>query len=150
MYVRKKTKYMANQALSIMKLRTLIRFKQEGRTHRFIGKSLGLSRTTVVKYVQFLEYSGLDWQELSSLDDHSLLTLCRSGYTDKADDRFGHVMPVIAALRKGIEASACYAPDAAGRIPASVSGGLRQNPILPVPARASGNVSKSVSGQGLH
>jgi len=79
---------MANKALSIMKLRTLIRFKQEGRKHQFIGQTLGLSRTTVVKYVQYLEGSGLDWAALSSLDDHSLLTLCRSGHTDKADDRW--------------------------------------------------------------
>jgi len=79
---------MANQALSIMKLRTLIRFKAEGRTHKFIGKTLSLSRTTVVKYIQFLEGSGLDWAALSSLDDQGLLTLCRSGHTDKADDRW--------------------------------------------------------------
>ncbi|MBK6949081.1 MAG: HTH domain-containing protein [Haliscomenobacter sp.] len=78
---------MANQALSIMKLRTLIRYKQEGRKHQFIGQSLGLSRTTVVKYVQYLEGSGLDWGALAKLDDHSLLTLCRSGHADKADDR---------------------------------------------------------------
>lgn len=88
MYVRKKTNYMANQALSIMKLRTLIRFKQEGRKHQFISQALRLSRTTVVKYVQFLEGSGLDWAALSCLDDHSLLTLCRSGHSDKADDRW--------------------------------------------------------------
>jgi transposase len=79
---------MANQALSNMKLRTLIRFKQEGRTHQFIGKTLGLSRTTVVKYVQFLELSGLDWTALSALDDQALLMLCRSGHTDKPDDRW--------------------------------------------------------------
>lgn len=79
---------MANQALSIMKLRTLIRFKQEGRKHQFISRSLGLSRTTVIKYVQLLEDSGLDWAALAKLDDHSLLTLCRSGHVDKADDRW--------------------------------------------------------------
>lgn len=79
---------MANQGVSIMKLRTLIRFKQEGRPHQFIGKTLGLSRTTVIKYVQFLESSGLDWAALSSLDDASLLMLCRSGHCDKPDDRW--------------------------------------------------------------
>ena len=87
---------MANQALSIMKLRTLIRFKEEGRTHKFIGRTLGLSRTTVIKYIQFLEGSGLDWAALSSLDDQGLLTLCRSGHTDQADDRWtalSHLLP---------------------------------------------------------
>lgn len=83
-----KTNYMANQALSSMKLRTLIRFKQEGRTHQFIGKTLGLSRTTVIKYTQFLEHSGLDWTALFSLDDQALLMLCRSGHTEKPDDRW--------------------------------------------------------------
>jgi transposase len=87
---------MANQALSMMKLRTLIRYKQEGRTHRFIGRSLGLSRTTVIKYTQFLEHSGLDWATLSSLDDQGLLMLCRSGQVDSPDDRWAtlsHLLP---------------------------------------------------------
>lgn len=79
---------MANQPVSIMKLRTFIRFKQEGRTHQFISKTLGLSRTTVIKYAQFLEDSGLDWATLSGMDDESLLTLCRSGHCDKPDDRW--------------------------------------------------------------
>lgn len=87
---------MANQALSNMKLRTLIRFKQEGRTHRFIARSLGLSRTTVIKYTQFLEHSGLGWAELFSLDDQGLLMLCQSGHTDKPGDRWAalsHLLP---------------------------------------------------------
>lgn len=79
---------MANQPINSMKLRTLIRFKQEGRTHQFIGKTLGLSRTTVIKYTQFLENSGLDWAALFALDDQALLTLCRSGHCDKPDDRW--------------------------------------------------------------
>lgn len=80
---------MANQALSLMKLRTLIQFKQEGRKHRFISQSLGLSRTTVVKYVQLAESSGMDWASLSALDDTQLVLLFRSGHVDKADDRWG-------------------------------------------------------------
>jgi len=79
---------MANQPISSMKLRTLIRFKQEGRTHKFIGATLGLSRTTVIKYSQFLEDSGLDWAALLALDDQALLTLCRSGHCDQPDDRW--------------------------------------------------------------
>lgn len=79
---------MANQPLSMMKLKALIHYKEEGRTNRFIGKSLGLSRTTVVKYVQFLESSGLSWAALLVLDESSLLTLCRSGHCDKPDDRW--------------------------------------------------------------
>ena len=79
---------MANQPISIMKLRTLIRYKQEKRTHKFIGEALGLSRTTVIKYSQFLEGSGLDWPALLALDDQVLLTLCRSGHRDQPDDRW--------------------------------------------------------------
>jgi hypothetical protein len=60
---------MANQPMSMMKLKALIHYKEEGRTNRFIGKSLGLSRTTVVKYVQFLESSGLSWAALLVLDE---------------------------------------------------------------------------------
>lgn len=71
-----------------MKLRTLISYKQEGRSHQFIGKALKLSRTTVVKYLQNLASSGLDWAALLALSDESLLLLCRSGYYDKPDDRW--------------------------------------------------------------
>jgi transposase len=94
---------MANQALSIMKLRTLIRYKQEGRKHQFIGRSLGLSRTTVVKYVQYLEGSGLDWGALAKLDDHSLLTLCRSGHADKADDRWATLCQLLPHYEKELK-----------------------------------------------
>ena len=79
---------MANKPISTMKLRTLIRYKQEGRSHRFMGKSLNLSRTTVVKYLQNLASSGLDWAALLALSDESLLVLCRSGHCDKPDDRW--------------------------------------------------------------
>ena len=74
--------------MSMMKLKALIRYKQEDRTNRFISKTLGLSRTTVVKYAQFLESSGLSWAALLLLDDPSLLTLCRSGHCDRPDDRW--------------------------------------------------------------
>lgn len=79
---------MANRAISIMELMTLIRLKEEGRSNEFIARALCLSRTTVIKYLQLLTNSGLDWTALSLLDEAALLTLCRSGHCEQPDDRW--------------------------------------------------------------
>ncbi len=79
---------MANRPLSIMELMTLIRYKKEGRSNEFIAETLGISRTTVIKYIQLLANSGLDWTALSSLDEGALLMFCRSGHCDRPDDRW--------------------------------------------------------------
>jgi len=98
---------MTNKPISIMKLRTLISYKQEGRSHQFIGKVLKLSRTTVVKYLQNLASSSLNWVALLALSDESLLLLCRSGHCDKPDDQwsgFNKLLPGYAQALQGLVA----------------------------------------------
>ncbi|WP_224996928.1 IS21 family transposase [Cesiribacter sp. SM1] len=63
---------MANKRLDMTTLRQLIRLKSEGRSHRYISSSLGISRTTVVEYVKQLSFSGLSWPALLQLNDEGL------------------------------------------------------------------------------
>jgi transposase len=79
---------MANQPIRSMELKTLIRLKVDGRSNKFISRSLGVSRTSVIKYVQLLEGSGLGWPALAMLDEAALLTLCNSGFCAQPDDRY--------------------------------------------------------------
>lgn len=87
---------MANQPIGSMELKTLIRLKADGRSNKFISRSLGVSRTSVVKYVQLLEGSGLDWPALTALDEAALLTLCRSGFCAQPDDRYATLSGLLA------------------------------------------------------
>jgi DNA-binding NarL/FixJ family response regulator len=50
---------MANKALDMTTLRQIIRLKQEGKSHKYIARSLSISRTTVVEYVKELYAYGL-------------------------------------------------------------------------------------------
>ena len=63
---------MANKRLDMTTLRQLIRLKSEGRSHRYISSSLGISRTTVVEYVKQLSAAGLPWPALLQLNDEGL------------------------------------------------------------------------------
>ncbi len=68
---------MANKALDMTTLRQIIRLKQEGKSHKYIARSLSISRTTVVEYVKELSAYGLSWKHLQTLDDQMLEELRR-------------------------------------------------------------------------
>jgi transposase len=68
---------MANKALDMTTLRQIIRLKQEGKSHKYIARSLSISRTTVVEYVKELYAYGLSWKHLQTLDDQMLEELRR-------------------------------------------------------------------------
>ena len=79
---------MANQSISVMKLREVIRLKQSGLSHLAIGKALALSRTTVIKYLRVIQGSGLGLEALQALSDEELRVLIHSGHRDEADERW--------------------------------------------------------------
>lgn len=63
---------MANQILSMNKLREILRYHIEGRSRREISNRTGLSRNTVEKYLLVFETHPLTSEELLSLSDSEL------------------------------------------------------------------------------
>lgn len=65
---------MSNQRINMNKLRQIIRLKDAGTSHKALARRLGLSRTTIVRYVQRLQASGLSYPQLLTLSDAELDT----------------------------------------------------------------------------
>lgn len=66
---------MAQSLLEIMELREIIKLRLLKFSNRRISQELGIHRNTVNKYVQLLQVSGFDDQELLELEDSSLRDL---------------------------------------------------------------------------
>jgi predicted transcriptional regulator len=71
---------MAQSLLEIMELREIIKLRLLKFRNRRISQELGIHRNIVNKYVQLLQVSGFDDQELLELDDSSLRDLFPSYY----------------------------------------------------------------------
>ena len=72
---------MANNPLDVVMIKEIIRLKQSGLSNRKIAVHLGVSRTTVIKYLKQIEYSCFDTEELQELSEESLYDLFRSEST---------------------------------------------------------------------
>ena len=72
---------MANKRLDMTTIRQLIRLKREGKSHKYIARSLSISRTTVVEYVKQLSSSGISWKVLQEMNDESLDVLLQSSFS---------------------------------------------------------------------
>lgn len=66
---------MANKIIRMSTLRQILTLKNQGRSNKSISEVVGLSRTTVVKYVQLIGASGLTVAELLKLRDGELSDL---------------------------------------------------------------------------
>lgn len=66
---------MANIPIAMSKLKATLRLYTEGKSKRFISKYLGLSRNTVLKYVQAFHRLRLTYEDLEQLDDRRLYEL---------------------------------------------------------------------------
>lgn len=86
---------MANQSISLMKLREVIRLKNSGLSNLAIGQALALSRTTVVKYLAIIKSSDLSAEALEALPDEELNMLLHSGYRDEADERWAEMRELL-------------------------------------------------------
>lgn len=66
---------MANKAISMQKLRQILRLRSQGKGVRNISGLLGVSRNTVKKYLSALEKSGLGFESALALKDLDLQNL---------------------------------------------------------------------------
>lgn len=63
---------MANKSIGSVMIREIIRMKDGGLSNNQISKSLGKSRTTIVKYFGAIEASGICLKELLALKSEDL------------------------------------------------------------------------------
>lgn len=63
---------MANNRISMSKIRYILRLYAQGRSKNHISKHGGVSRNTLKSYIQVLEQSGMSLSELDQLTDKAL------------------------------------------------------------------------------
>lgn len=63
---------MANNPISMSKIRQIIRLHSQGRSKLLIAKQTGVSRNTLKKYLKEFEASGLSFKEVNELGDKEL------------------------------------------------------------------------------
>jgi transposase len=63
---------MAGKLLNMSKVKQIIRMKENGIGLRTIGRSVGVSRNTVKKYLQLIEVKGYSFKELLNKEDEEL------------------------------------------------------------------------------
>jgi transposase len=63
---------MANQIMSMNKIREVLRYELEGKSRRSISKLTGISRNTVDKYIRIFSRQGIGLKELKKLSDNEL------------------------------------------------------------------------------
>lgn len=66
---------MANKSIGTVMIQHIIRMKIKGISHSKIALSLGISRTTLIKYVETINKSGLSLKDLEKLSEKDLLGL---------------------------------------------------------------------------
>jgi transposase len=66
---------MANKSIGSIMIREIIRMKDNGLSNNQISKSLGKSRTTIIKYLDVIETSGISLKELLELKEADLSEL---------------------------------------------------------------------------
>ena len=66
---------MANKSIGSIMIREIIRMKDNGLSNNQISKSLGKSRTTIIKYLGLIEASGICFKELPELKGEELSEL---------------------------------------------------------------------------
>jgi transposase len=82
---------MANNPLDVVMIKEIIRLKQSGQSNSLISRSLGVSRTTVIKYLKQIEYSGLDIEELEQLSEQALHDLFITENTQDEKQRYSNL-----------------------------------------------------------
>ncbi|RTZ03601.1 hypothetical protein EKL98_11455 [Flavobacterium bomense] len=66
---------MANKSIGSVMIREIIRMKDNGLSNNQISKSIGKSRTTIVKYLGVIQTSGICLKELLELKENGLSEL---------------------------------------------------------------------------
>ena len=78
---------MANERISMRKIRDIIRLQEQGLGYRQIGRALRISHPVVSQYVRDFKATGLSYADITEIGDQELLELLNGGR--KADARYG-------------------------------------------------------------
>ncbi len=92
---------MPNQRKDMLTIRQLIRLKSEGYSHKSIRDKLGISRTTIIEYVRFLEASGFTWNQLKGLEDEVLSLML--GLGRRINERYDRLLNFFPYLEKELK-----------------------------------------------
>lgn len=66
---------MPNKPISMTKIRQVLRCYAAGKGSKTISKMLGISRTTVKKYLHIFQVCGKSYDEIMRMEDHELYLL---------------------------------------------------------------------------
>jgi len=94
---------MANQSISIIMIKEIIRLKEQGYSHKSIREILNISRTTVIKYVKRIEATGLPIKELLKMEDSELYGLFINEQCHDKERRYAIAEDYFAYVRKELK-----------------------------------------------
>ena len=78
---------MANERISMRKIRDIIRLREKGLGYRQIGRALQISHPVVSQYAREFAATGLSYAQITGISDSELMELLAGGRT--ADARYG-------------------------------------------------------------
>jgi len=110
---------MAVKAKSMSQIKQLIQLHQNGKSIKFIARSLGISKNTVKAYLAKIASSKIDVQALLKLDDPILEGEFHAGNPAYKDARYDHFISKLDYFAKGCIARAslkCYFGKNTGKI----------------------------------
>src|SRR5665647_3159321 len=81
---------MAGKPKSMSQIKQLLQLHEQGKSKKFIARSLGISKNTVKVYLSKLALSTFDIQSLLTLDDPILEGKFHAGNPAYKDERFDH------------------------------------------------------------
>jgi len=104
---------MPNKLISMQKLRQLLRLHSQGNGSKAIASYLGMSRTTVKKYLSRLKGSGVDLEGVFSLSDKDLSSLLQDRTplpANKRKEELAQLLPIYfkRLKRKGVTRKMLY------------------------------------------
>ena len=80
---------MANERISMRKMRDIIRLREKGLGYRQIGRALRISHPVVSQYARDFAATGLSYEQIKGISDSDLMELLAGGRT--ADARYGEL-----------------------------------------------------------
>ena len=80
---------MANERISMRKIRDIIRLREKGLGYRQIGRALRISHPVVSQYARDFAATGFSYEQIKGISDSELMELLAGGRT--ADARYGEL-----------------------------------------------------------
>ncbi|MFZ9955968.1 MAG: helix-turn-helix domain-containing protein [Flavobacteriales bacterium] len=94
---------MANNPISMSKLRHLLHLYAQGRSKLKISEQTGLSRNTVKKYLNQFESSGLSFAEINQLSDKDIEDLFIRPEENPMSDKLKKLVVLFPSIEKDLK-----------------------------------------------